>query len=72
MALEELAERKFLETKSGYGVPLFWLTKSEPLHSAIKSAFAQKMHNIKDTIGCLTMSQMVLTSSPCSAMVAVI
>ena len=35
IALERLAKHKLLEIITGHGAPLYRLTKSEPLHSAV-------------------------------------
>jgi hypothetical protein len=70
MALEELSGRKLLETKNGHGVPLYWLTRHELLHSAIKSALAPKMNKMEDTPSRLSMLPPILPLIPCPEMAA--
>jgi hypothetical protein len=69
MALEDLSGWKLLETKSGHGAPLYWLTRHEPVQSAIKSVLAPKVHQSGDTRDCMAMMQLIMPLSPCPVMV---
>ena len=48
LALDILAGQKLLEKRSGHGTPVYWLTQSEPVHSAIKSVPILKVHQPRD------------------------
>jgi|GEM_PF-6354917 len=69
LALENLAKQKLLEVRNGHGAPLYWLTKREPVHSAIKSVLAPKVHKPEDTRDCMAMMQLIMPLIPCSVMV---
>ena len=43
LVLDILAGQKLLEKRSGHGALLYWLTRHEPAHSAIKSFLAPKV-----------------------------
>jgi hypothetical protein len=70
VALENLAGRKLLETKNGHGAPLFWLTRREPLHSAIKSALAPRVRKTGEAFDRLAMMQLIMPLTPCPAVAA--
>ena len=70
IALDNLAGRQLLETKNGHGAPLYWLTRREPLHSAIKSALAPRAYNTADTQDRLSMMQLIMPLSPCPVLAA--
>lgn len=70
LGLDILAGQKLLETKSGHGAPLYWLTRHEPAHSAIKSALSPKSHKTGDDLGRLCMMQLIMPLSPCPVMAA--
>jgi hypothetical protein len=69
-ALEKLAGQKLLETKNGHGAPLYWLTRREPAHSAIKSVLLPRGHKAGDPLERLAMMQLIMPLSPCPAMTA--
>jgi len=70
LALENLARQKLLEMKNGHGAPLYWLTKHEPVHSAIKSALDPKVHKTGDALDHLSMMQLIMPLSHCPVMAA--
>lgn len=67
LALDNLAGQKLLETKSGHEAPLYWLTRREPLQSAIKSALAPRIQT-GDTREHLSMMQLIMPLTPCPVM----
>ena len=69
VALEVLSRQKLLETKSGHGTSLYWLTSHEPVHSAIKSVFTSQVHQPGDNRDRMGMMQLIMPLSPCSVMV---
>jgi len=70
LALDILAGQKLLEKRSGHGAPLYYLTRHEPVHSAIKSALSPKIHKTDDALGRLCMMQLILPLNPCPVMAA--
>ncbi len=69
LALYILAGQKLLETRSEHGAPLYWLTRHEPAHSAIKSSLAPKVQRTGDILDRLCMMQLTMPLSPCPVMV---
>jgi hypothetical protein len=69
-SLKQLAEEKLLEMKGEHGAPLYWLTRHEPAHSAIKAVFTPKTHEADDSTDRLGMMQLIMPLAPCPAMVA--
>ena len=67
VALEKLSTQKLLETKTGHGAPLYWLTRREPLHSAIKAAMAPKVRKSGEAFDRLAMMQLIMPLAPCPA-----
>jgi predicted YcjX-like family ATPase len=70
IALEDLSGRKLLETKNGHGAPLYWLTRREPVHSAIKSVLAPRTHKTGDALDRLAMMQLIMPLGTCPVMAA--
>jgi hypothetical protein len=69
-ALENLSGRKLLETKNGRGAPLYWLTRREPVHSAIKSVLAPRTHKTGDTLDRVAIMQLIMPLSQSPVMAA--
>jgi hypothetical protein len=65
VVLEALSGQKLLETKGGNGTPLYWLTRREPIHSAIKSVLTPKMHQPGDHQDRMAMMQLIMPLRPC-------
>jgi len=63
-ALVNLSKHKMLEVKIGQGAPLYWLTKSEPLHSAVKLSLSPKLRKTGETFDRLAMMQLIMPLSP--------
>ena len=63
--LKELADQKLLEMKNGHGAPLYWLTRREPLHSAIKAVLTPRAHKAGDALDRLAMMQLIMPLNPC-------
>ncbi|RJO62466.1 MAG: hypothetical protein C4542_03870 [Dehalococcoidia bacterium] len=69
MSLEALSGQKLLETRGGRGTPLYWLTRREPVHGAIKSVLTPEVHQPGDNRDRMAMMQLIMPLSPCSVMV---
>ncbi len=67
IALENLAKHKLLEMKPGDGAPFYWLTKSEPLHSAVKLSLSPKLRKTGETFDRLAMMQFMMPLNPVPA-----
>ncbi len=65
LALDILAGQKLLEKRCGHGAPLYWLTRHEPVHSAIKSSLAHKVQRTGDALDRLCMMQLIMPLRPC-------
>ena len=65
LALDILAGQKLLEKRSGHGAPLYWLTRHEPAHSAIKSSLAPIVQRTGDVLDRLCMMQLIMPLNPC-------
>lgn len=63
-ALENLAKHKLLEIKPGHGAPFYWLTKSEPMHSAVKLSLSPAPRKMGETFDRLAMMQLIMPLSP--------
>ena len=66
-ALENLAKHKLLEIKPGHGAPFYWLTKIEPLHSAVKLSLSPALRKTGETFDRLAMMQLIMPLSPLPA-----
>jgi hypothetical protein len=62
-ALVNLTGHKLLEIKNGHGAPLYWLTKNEPLHTAVIMALSPKLRNTGETFDRLAMMQLIMPLS---------
>jgi len=70
LALDILTGQKLLEKRSRHGAPLYWLTQSEPVHSAIKYSFTPKVQRTGDVLDRLGMMQLIMPLNPCPVMAA--
>jgi hypothetical protein len=64
--LEELAKQHLLEIKTGYGAHLYWLTRCEPAHSAVKSVFSSPSQKAGDAADRLSVMQLAMPLTLCS------
>ena len=67
-ALDNLSSQKLLETRGGAGAPVYWLTRREPVHSAVKCVLSARSHKTGDALDRLAMMQLIMPLSPCPAM----
>ena len=59
-SLKELTSKSLLETKGGDNPYLYWLTKREPVHSAVKSYLSPKTSKTADAIERTSMMQLIM------------
>jgi hypothetical protein len=58
-AFKKLRDEKMLETKKG-GTCLYWLTRREPVHSAVTAELAPKINKVSQSIERLDMMQLIM------------
>jgi hypothetical protein len=63
--LEHLSELKLLEIKAGHGLCIYWLTRQEPLQTAVRSFFALKNDKSNNTQERPDMMQFILPLASC-------
>jgi hypothetical protein len=59
-----LAEHKLLEIKNEQGSPLYWLTKKEPVNSAVKLSLSPRLRKTGEAFDRLAMMQLILPLTP--------
>ena len=69
-ALNNLAGHKLVEVNNNHGDPLYWLTKSEPLHTAIILSLSPEPRKPGEILDRLAMMQRIMPSNPCPLPVA--